>query len=380
MHTKHGLAALLVLAVLIPSAPAVGAHGDKGVGFNTHLAPDDIYEAVNYTGAKWVRIDVNWSDIETGQGRFNWGGVDRVVNKARSLGLNIFATFAYTPQWASSGNADGQSFGNDVPRPGFYERALREAVRRYRGKVFHWGLWNEANLDGFWEGSPQQYVDLIVRPGADAVHAECPECLTLGPELANVGDELNDYYDTVLGQAGSKFDIITHHIYQTFYELDLGAGVFGDSFFNALESKRVTSSRKSLLEALKEHNLDGKDVWITETGHQCEGPTDSGEMDNQKKYYELVLRAEHDRDWWTNTFFYEIYDCGTEIPNCSIDGYGVLRRISGPDGTWGDNFLVKPAFNAVANWIIEHPAFAGGQDDDDDDGGGCSACNVRLGY
>ncbi len=345
------------LLILCFSVIFIGAHGNNSLGVNTHILHNDVYDAVAGAGIPWVRIDINWLDIEPQQNKFNWSEIDRVVNKAVSLNLKIFATFAYTPQWASSGNKDGKSYGNDVPKPGLYEKALSEAVKRYRGKIFHWGLWNEVNLDGFWEGTADQYVDLIVIPGYDAIKNNCPECYSLGPELANVGDDLNNFYNTIFSRAKDKFDIITHHIYQTFPELDPWAGYTSDSFYNALEKKRTFSTRMALYEALTKYSITHKDVWITETGYRCKPPTDSSEMSNQRLYYELVLKAQIDRMWWTNTFFYEIYDCGTDIPNCDIDGYGILRRTSPPDYTYQDNFLFKPAYYFLRDFMSQHPEF-----------------------
>lgn len=359
-----GLSKIFLLPVIFFSFILIGAQGDNSLGINTHILHNDVYDAVATAGIPWVRIDVNWFDVEPQQGKFNWGEIDRVVNKALSLNLKIFATFAYTPQWASSGNKDGKSYGNDVPKPGFYEKALGEAVKRYRGKIYHWGLWNEVNLDGFWEGTADQYVDLIVVPGYAAIKSNCPECYSLGPELANVGDELNNFYNTIFSRAKDKFDIITHHIYQTFPELDPWAGYTSDSFYNALEKKRTFSTRMALYEALTKYNITSKEVWITETGYRCKPPTDSSEMNNQRLYYELVLKAQIERAWWTNTFFYEIYDCGTDIPDCDIDGYGILRRTSPPDNSYQDNFLFKPAYYYLKDFMDKHPEFKGGTQND----------------
>jgi hypothetical protein len=389
MASRTLVPVLTVAALLLfPGTVAFAAHGEDCLGINTHISNDDTYDAVAATGMKWVRIDVNWFQIEPTQGNYNWGDIDRVVNKAGALGLKVLATFGYTPPWASTGNGDGKESGNDVPKPGLYEAALGQTVKHFRGRVAHWGLWNEPNLGGFWEGSAQQYVDLIVKPGSDAIHTQCPECFALGPELANVGDKINEYYDTVFGQAKDKFDIITHHTYQDFPELDSGAGIFSDSFYNALDKKRVFSTRMALQEALAKYGITHKDVWITETGYKASPPTDPGEMDYQKKYYELVLKAQLDRAWYTNTFFYEIEDCGIYIPNCDIDGYGILRRSGGPDSTWQDNFTFKPAYQAIKDWMAAHPGWcsgspvdagtpdAGGQDAGGQDAGGGDAGTV----
>lgn len=359
MKSNVRILLFLFLSLSVPELIAADS-----VGINTHLPSNDVCDAVAAAGIPWIRIDVNWLDVEPQSGKFNWGEVDRVVNVALSQNLRIFATFAYTPLWASSGNIDGKSSGNDVPRSGLYERALKEAVKRYRGKIAYWGLWNEPNLSEFWEGTADQYVNLIVLPGSATIRQECPECLVLGPELANVGDTLNNFYDVIFSRAGKMFDIITHHIYQTFPQLDPWAGYTSDSFFNALEKRRVFSTRMALYEALSKHNLTSKEVWITETGYRCQPPTDQSEMSNQRLYYELVLKAQMERAWWTNTFFYEIEDCGIYIPNCHTDGYGILRRTAGPDNTYQDNFLFKPAYSFLKDFLIQHPEFRDGTQKD----------------
>ena len=71
--------------------------------------------------------------------------------------------------------------------------------------VTHYGIWNEPNLDGFFEGTVQEYVDTILLPGAAAVRTGCQaagydDCLVLGPDLAHVG-EADDYLEELLSLA-----------------------------------------------------------------------------------------------------------------------------------------------------------------------------------
>jgi hypothetical protein len=116
--------------------------------------------------------------------------MDAQVMRATRAGLSVFMTLGYTPAWvARHGDTDGQS-GNDVPNASTEWAAfVREIVTRYRPMgVRHYGMWNEANLRQFWEGSLQEYSTLIANPGAAAVRAVCRDCFVLGPDLASVGD------------------------------------------------------------------------------------------------------------------------------------------------------------------------------------------------
>ena len=73
------------------------------VGMNVHIpsnaALDDVARGL---GAKWIRIDFDWFRIEPERDDFRWGAWDRLIGHARELGLQIMATMAYTPGWASS--------------------------------------------------------------------------------------------------------------------------------------------------------------------------------------------------------------------------------------------------------------------------------------
>ncbi|MBI5509089.1 MAG: hypothetical protein HY903_10070 [Deltaproteobacteria bacterium] len=347
-----------VLLAMLPAEVLRAAHGDEAVGINSHLSPDDTYAAIATTGMPWVRIDVNWKEIEPQQGVFNWHGVDAVLASTERRGLLVFATFGYTPSWASAGDDDGKE-GNDPPRPGLYEAALTAAVRNYAGRIRHWGLWNEANLDDFWRGTAQQYVDLIIVPGAAAVKTACPSCFVLGPELAHQGGKVNVYLDTVLGQAGDLFDIITTHTYHDFPEMAPLAGITSDSFFNSMDTGRPFVNQMGIREALAKHHLEHKEVWLTETGYSAEPATDPEQMALQERYIELVLAAQKERDWWTNTFFYEAEDCGVWLPSCTA-GYGLLHRTTmPPDNSYANNFVFKPALAAITDFINANPEFRG---------------------
>jgi hypothetical protein len=120
--------------------------------------------------------------------------MERVARAAQMRGLRVFMTLAYTPDWVprvSRTRSDSYG-GSDEPLGSSEWVAFVDAiVRRMRPLgVTHFGLWNEANLDGFWEEAAglDAWIDKIVLPGAEAVHAACGDCRVLGPELANVGE------------------------------------------------------------------------------------------------------------------------------------------------------------------------------------------------
>ncbi len=369
---------LFVLALLLGRSTARAQIGTESVGMNTHVPSDDVLDASPDAGVAWIRIDANWRDIHRGPGDFDFGEMERVVRGASARDLRVYVTLAYTPDWVprvARSRTDTYG-GNDQPQTSSEWVAFVDAiVRRLRPLgVTHYGLWNEANLDGFWEEAAglDAWIDTIVLPGATAVRSACADCLVLGPELANVG-ESDVALDRILSRTSATWDIVTHHTYQG---LTTGGG--SDSIDNALVRRRSPLSRASLREILDLHGVD-REVWITETGYRAAPAGDAAEETMQRAYVLGVLDRQLAHAWWTNSFFYEIADCGIDQPGCDIDGFGLLRA-SRPITTGARSFPAdyrqKPAFTALRDRLASDRALLGEgptracADGNDDDGDG----------
>lgn len=373
---------LWTILLLSWTAAARADIGDNDVGMNTHVPQNDVVDACVDLGVGWIRVDNNWLEHQpTSAAPAYTAALDGAVTYAVSSGLSVFMTIAYTPAWASSGDTDGVS-RNDVPAAGTYEAYVRDTVAHYRTMgVTHFGLWNETNLDGFWEGTLDQYVDVIVVPGLTAIDQGCADagysdCVALGPELASLS-EWDDDLEAILTRMDTHsvtFDVYVHHIYHGFAET--GVEVWdNDRFFNTLDQQRFWFTRRSFLQVLGEtgHTVLGlpdREVWITETGYHNEPAMDASEQAIQETYYMRVIDEQLARQWYTNTFFYEIQDSFDEL-----DGFGIIRRTSGPDSTFSDNFDFKDAYWALRSRIASEPAFqpepctrqcCDGLDNDDD--------------
>jgi len=289
------IAATLLLALtLVTARPAHAALGDNEVGMNLHIGDQSFVDAAVDLGATWVRLDANWWVLEPAQGTFDWAALDDGVTRCRDAGLKVFLTLAYTPSWVPRhGDTDAWS-GNDVPDGSTeWTDFVAAAVVRYRALgVTHFGLWNEANLGGFWEGTAAEYVSTILVPGAAAVRDACVDCLVLGPDLASVG-EWDDWLDDMLASTPlGTFDVFTHHSYNGFEET--GVQVWdNDRFFNVLDQQRFAFTRRDLRQLLDGWGYDGE-VWISETGYEASPAGDAGEEDLQAIYVVRVLEEQTD--------------------------------------------------------------------------------------
>jgi hypothetical protein len=208
--------------------------------------------------------------MEPARGVYDWTTADAVVSDARARGLHVYATLAYAPAWATGGQAP-----NTPPvDPHDWYAFVYTTVSRYRDRVQHGGMWNEPNLKEFFSGSPAQYIDTILRVGAQAVREADPSGYVLGPELAQEDDWWQWLY-AVLDQAAEALDIVTQHSYQ-----DTGQAVL-----RRLGGPVEPWNRPTVRDVLQWTGTEGKALWLTETGWETAAVSEAA----QAAYYAQVL-------------------------------------------------------------------------------------------
>jgi MYXO-CTERM domain-containing protein len=359
--SRLGSFAILALTLAVtstsrPSEAAVGV-GNNAVGVNAHVASQAFVDAVEDLGAGWIRLDGDWWTLHTGPGSFSWSHLDQAVTRANAADLDILITFAYTPAWVPRSGTDGVH-RTDVPDSSAeWVAFLTEAIPRYRAMgVRHFGVWNEPNLENFFNGTVDDYIDVILVPGAAAIRDACADCYVVGPHLSH-NTTVDEYLRRILDRAGADvFDIIAHHVYYGFAETGR-TWPWDRRFEHALDEDcyQYTTCATPLRDVLDEFGYTGE-VWMAETGYRAD-PGDAEDEDVQKTYVLRVLEEQLARDWYTNTFFYEIHDCGPDVPGCTIDGFGLMRATGGTYGSrvFPGQFRLKPAFHALKAFIADHP-------------------------
>lgn len=347
-----------------------GAASAANIGTNVHLPPSDTLDLAVDLGGAWIRIDLNWDLAEPAQGQWNWAPFDAVIDGAKARGLKVYATMAYTPAWASSGNRRGDGANNDVPTGNTYRTFVEAAVARYKTKVDVFGTWNEPNLADFFEGTRQEWIDVVYRPAVQGIRAQCATCVVAGPEVATIGTVYAEYIQAAL--AAEVPTILAAHIYASFPEDDSAAGVTKDSFYNKLDAHRVQlpfyEGPLSIREAAVAAGHPELPIWITETGRQAT-VGDAGQLESQRKFAERTMDAMTSRAWWGGTIFYELSEehPGGMWPDIR---WGLALRTSDPDATPLDDFTTKPAFTYIQQRLAASPP--GGDDAGPDGGGGGS--------
>lgn len=201
--------------------PTVASGAQLAVGVNAHLLwselrPRDrerILDALAGAGVRWLRVDVGWASVQE-EGRdtaAQWylDRLDATVDGARERGMKVWAMLWSTPAWAR----DGGDLTTPPEDHADYAAAAALLASRYAGRVSVWELWNEANTQGFFAGSPADYAALF-RAGAAAVRAADPAAWvsTAGTSLADPG-WLDAVLDDLGGDAARLVDVVSVHPY-----------------------------------------------------------------------------------------------------------------------------------------------------------------------
>ena len=297
------------------SGPVVVA--DAGFGFAdgmsilslTPSALERQLTAVERAGATWLRVPVNWSQIEQRRGRFQWTVLDRVVRKARRHGLSILANISQAPRWSRALLSEPSAPPQD---PSTYARFSATVAKRYRGKIKHWEIWNEPNLNGFFGGArthasaPELYTRLL-EPAYRAIHRVQKRPVVVAGALAAATSSSSSYsmsafvrrmYDA--GARGS-FDALALHPY-------IGSGTDDTR-------RRVNADVRRVRRLMVEHRNKQLPIWWTELGHS----TWVGGVSPQRQRSLILeqLASGADRAYVGPVFVYAIRDNGASKADVS---------------------------------------------------------------
>ncbi|MCL4459352.1 MAG: hypothetical protein M1136_00585 [Chloroflexi bacterium] len=142
-------------------------------------------------GIGWVKQQFPWEDIELQKGNFwdersgksTWEKYDRIVALAQKYGLKIIARLDRPPAWTRKDNTL-----REAPPDNFedYGDFVYTVVKRYKGKISYYQLWNEPNIYPEWGNQPVDpaaYVRLL-RIGYERAKQADPNVRILSAPLA----------------------------------------------------------------------------------------------------------------------------------------------------------------------------------------------------
>jgi|GEM_PF-3489961 len=172
-------ALLLTLSVAASPVRAQDDGGDDPPPVNTQRTPISAanYYGINFiqpfdpwlslgkkSGVGYVRWQFNWRDAETSPGQWNWAASDGPIQSWNNAGVKIDAILHFPPDWAleTPGGLVPKNFNLAWNDPGNgWAHFCQNFAQRYKGKIASYEIWNEPDLDQFWQGTAEQYYVLM---------------------------------------------------------------------------------------------------------------------------------------------------------------------------------------------------------------------------
>lgn len=210
------LLAIALLAYQLGVGAQVQAQASlEEIGQNFHNfehiaeAPDVLAQS----GTKWVRLVAWWKWMEPAQGTIDFVEMDAKVQAALEHGLSVLIMFTSIPPWANGSPANCDFWGGECSAPptsaSSFANFAAAVVNRYKADVSSWEIWNEPDHQVFWDGSIQQWVDLIATPGIAAIHTADPASLVLGPSTYSNLSAFQQHTTPICG----LLDAVSAHFY-----------------------------------------------------------------------------------------------------------------------------------------------------------------------
>jgi hypothetical protein len=248
--------------------------------------------------------------------------LEQFVALADTMGITLRPYLGYTPDWAARGGKDGHAW-NDPPRKGGdwvrFVGALATRLGKYRS-VVSYEIYNEENTQLWWEGSAEEYAE-VLRQGARAIRRAHPQAEVLLGGM--VWPDL-DWLESACQDGKAPFDVLPFHAYPETWTPDSISveNYLGPSFRTGFvpEADQLCGRRP---------------IWINEAGFA----TTPGKTEREQA------------EWWARalaTFLaeprveqvgiYEIKDqqLGTEVIGDAPNYYlGLIRRDGTPKVAFG---------------------------------------------
>lgn len=265
-----GAAALaLVGTAIAPAAQAVDI-AVPGSEFSLGLAP----EVTGSPGvpASYIRLwdmGMAWRDINPAPGVFNFSVMDQRIAQTEAAGAKPLVVLGLTPAWAAKDPSAGDPrWGAGTASPpsntSTFTAYVTAIMQRYGARIGAVEVWNEANLQTFWTGTPAEMANLTALANS-AIKAISPNTQVIAAStttrLASSVASFFGPYASALKSSGYPIDAWTIHTYP--------AGNQGpsDRYQDVLEWRGV------LIEATQNDPAAlNKQVWDTEINYGLAGP------------------------------------------------------------------------------------------------------------
>lgn len=141
-------------------------------------------------GVNWVKVKVDWGELELVQGQIVFDSLDLIVDTLEANNVNVLLTLTNAPDWARSVTGENGP-PDDLTTFGTFVSAV---AGRYAGRVDAYEIWDEPNIRRNWscgEGTSRfmcrvSYADML-RIAYDAIKQADPLATVVSAGLAPTG-------------------------------------------------------------------------------------------------------------------------------------------------------------------------------------------------
>jgi hypothetical protein len=220
------------------------------------------------TGVGSLRVwdsGVQWREIETSPGHYDWTNLDRIVSAAQADHVQVTMVMALTPSFYSADPTKPPKDLNDYKR---FVTAVMQRYRDFHGQrgIASYQAWNEGNVVNSWTGSQQELAQLTkivydvrnqVDPGAKLIAP--PLAVRLPSQLTWLG---KFYAQKVAGQpVWHYFDVLAFNMYPA--EVYNGVPGRPEDTIRLLDQTRTALARDGVPSSMP--------IWNTEVNYGLKG-------------------------------------------------------------------------------------------------------------
>ena len=224
------------------STPPPAQGGIPVTFFGIHVNRIDAPWPVVSVGAQRLHDNgVNWAEIETQPGVYDFTRLDTLMARAQTKGVDLLYTFVDVPQFYSSVptdtdcaypqngtggcdppsdlNSDGTGANTNFKN---FVTALATHATKTAPSITYWEIWNEPDGPKMWKGTPQQLVRMArdaaciikgIGSGCTAAALD-PNAKIVTPAPTGGPNEAPQWMGTYLAAGGAQYaDVISFHGY-----------------------------------------------------------------------------------------------------------------------------------------------------------------------
>lgn len=169
------------------------------IGIQIHVQQVNLMPLMDQVQALdvgWVKTQVSWKLYQPYPDQYSedrLAELDAFVETANARGIAVMLNVAKAPEWSRpTTELDGPPLDYDQ-----FRQFMQFLAERYQGRVAAYELWNEANLQREWNGSPLSAVDTValMQAGANGVRAVDTNAILISGAPATTG--INDYVTAI---------------------------------------------------------------------------------------------------------------------------------------------------------------------------------------